>query len=228
MAKDHDDLIGKLPDELLGTIVSLLPTKDACRTQALSRGWRHIWRSALLSLDAGLSKKIVSRILSAHPGPIRRIAISMDPLPYRYHRCTGSQMVDDAGDARLDGCLRSRDDLASIQDLIVVHSHGSYCTDVFPSSVFQNALELRIARFGRCRLPSNLVVRFPLLQQLDSVTLTEEALSAMLAGCPRLESLQLQKNVGSDRLYISSPTLKSIGFSSRVRQEQVSDLLFHI
>lgn len=125
---------------------------------------------------------------------------------------------------RLDGCLRSRDDLASIQELILVHSHSSYCTDAFPSSVFQNALGLRMATFGRCRLPSNLVVDFPLLQQLtlDSVTLTEEALSAMLSGCPRLESLQLQENVGSGRLYISSPTLKSIGFCSPwVQREQV-------
>lgn len=81
-----------------------------------------------------------------------------------------------------------------------------------------------MATFGRCRLPSNLVVDFPLLQQLtlDSVTLTEEALSAMLSGCPRLESLQLQENVGSGRLYISSPTLKSIGFCSPwVQREQV-------
>jgi hypothetical protein len=58
-------------------------------------------------------------------------------------------------------------------------------------------------------------LNFPHLKQLTlyAVTITGDALQSMLAGCLCLESLMLQKNVGIGRLRISSPTLRSIGFS---------------
>jgi hypothetical protein len=85
---------------------------------------------------------------------------------------------------------------------------------VLPPSVFRLAPALRVASFTRCRLPANLVVDFPCLERLSlySVTLTEEALCAVLSGCPALKSLLLEKNVGFECLRISSPTLRSIGF----------------
>lgn len=57
---------------------------------------------------------------------------------------------------------------------------------------------------------------FPLLQQLTlyNVILTEEALSAVLSGCPALESLLLDNIVGSAIVRINSPALRSIGFSA--------------
>jgi hypothetical protein len=214
---------------VLGTIVSLLPTKDGCRTQALSRRWRHIWRSAPLNLAASrrgrngrLPDYNISKILSSHLGPVRRIhIIGIGPLWYR----TQWDVVNESGDTRVDSWVGSWDVVAGLEVLDLCYSyHGK----VLPPSVFRLAPALRVASFTRCRLPANLAVDFPCLERLSlySVTLTEEALCAMLSGCPALKSLLLEKNVGFECLRISSPTLRSIGFYYS-RAGKAQELVIH-
>ncbi|XBI74911.1 hypothetical protein VPH35_068358 [Triticum aestivum] len=198
----------------LSAVVSLLPAKDGCHTQALSRRWRHIWRSAPLNLDDGIPEKTVSGVLSGHLGPVRRVCFtSIAHRQYHYHHRTGHQIIDKNGDPRLDDWFRSRG-IAYIEELQLVYSYRSYGSDVLPISVFCRAHALRVATFGCCRLPPNLAVDFPFLQQLTlcNVTLTEEALSGLRAGSPALKSLLLANTVGSTSLRISSPALRSIGF----------------
>ncbi|CAL5091903.1 unnamed protein product [Urochloa decumbens] len=209
------DRISRLPDGILGDIVSFLPTKDGARTQLLSSRWRPIWRAAPLNLDLPAahthSKRIradeVSRILSAHQGPGRRFCTQLEYL--------------DPGDrsAALDRWLRCPA-LDKLQEL-EIHLHHSQPIPPpppLPASVLRRfSSTLRAASFGGCSLPEgsrgSSPLQFPLLKQLTllDVTISEASLSALLAACPVLESLLLTNIMGCSRFQIVSLSLRSIG-----------------
>ena len=73
------DYINNMPDEVLGEIISLLPTNEGARTQILARRWRPLWCSAPLNLDfrhVGWRRRqelgdYVSPILDSHLSPGR-------------------------------------------------------------------------------------------------------------------------------------------------------------
>jgi hypothetical protein len=204
------DIISRLPDEVLGTIISLLPTKAGARTQILSRRWCPLWRAAPLNLgvDRNLSgqdrKRIifVSKILSDHPGPARRFAVPGIRLRDRY--------------AKIDGWLRSRA-LTGLREIEFQYlMENPQLPYPLPPSVLRFAPTLCVADFGSCDFPREMapLFKFPCLKQLSLhyVIVLEDVLHSLLCGCPVLESLLLFGSVGFGRLRINSPTLRSISF----------------
>ena len=82
-----EDIISGLPDDVLSSIVSLLPVKEAARTAVLSSRWRRLWASNPLVLDdmdlllnnpshVGAVTATVSAALRAHPGPFRSVSLT--------------------------------------------------------------------------------------------------------------------------------------------------------
>nr|CAB3451764.1 unnamed protein product [Digitaria exilis] len=183
----------RLPDAILGDIVSLLPTRDGGRTRILSSRWRHIWRSAPLNVDTRGRPPLwrvipageISGILSSHLDPGRRFCIPMCSL------------VENGADptATLDGCRMP----------------------AVPPSARRFWPTLRVASFGACAFPDGdaggAPLNLPLLEQLSlmNVGISESSLHSMLAGCPALKSLVVTESIGScSRIRIASRTLRSV------------------
>jgi len=164
MGESSLDLISRLPDEVLGTVISLLPTKDGARTQAVSRRWRLLWRAAPLNLGAGsdLSRQdrkrvgIVSKILSKHPGPARRFALPYIRLRDRY--------------ARIGGWLRSRA-LTGLREIEFGYEiENPWLPYPLPPSVFRFAPTLCVASISYCDFPREMapLLKFPCLKLSSS------------------------------------------------------------
>ena len=212
------DLISLLPDDVLGTIISRLSTKDGARTQAISLRWLPLWRSAPLNLEVRFSlftdntKLIasVSKILSEHRGHARRLSLQF---------FNPNEEVPAGGwERKIDGWLRSQA-LDSVEELEFTYRH-------MPLSVFRFAPTLRVARFSDCNFPesvSRLSLNFPCLKQLTlcMVFITNDTLHIMLSGCTALESLELSQCYCIGGLSISSQTLRSLVFSTGPLSDRV-------
>ncbi|KAL6878458.1 hypothetical protein ACP4OV_012628 [Aristida adscensionis] len=208
--------ISSLPDDVLGNIVTRLPTKEGARTQVLSRRWRPLWRTAPLNLDPrtcdptdGIPIEEINGILSAHRAPCRRFSI---PDWYLSH--------DNRPTATLDGWLRNPT-LDHLQELEihVCPRWGLNPLPPLPVSVHRFSSTLRAALFGSCTFPHNgdgaMALRLPLLQRLtlEEVTISESSLHALLAGFPVMEILLLSCVRGCSHAQILSSSLRRIGVS---------------
>ena len=81
------DRSSDLLDGILGEIISLLPTKDGCRTQVLASRWRTLWRTAPLNLDCRQlsvddDSELPGAIISSHGRSVQRICIPACYLLY--------------------------------------------------------------------------------------------------------------------------------------------------
>uniref|UniRef100_A0ACD5XYV3 Uncharacterized protein n=4 Tax=Avena sativa TaxID=4498 RepID=A0ACD5XYV3_AVESA len=214
------DLISCLPDEILGSIISLLPIKCAVRTSLLSPRWRHLWRSAPLNLvvDRSLSGQehdriaIVSKILATHLGPARRLFLGTDGDDICLRRDLYAKFCGWFRSPALDG----------LEELEVTCFSNYYLyggtRPRLPPYVLRFAPTLRIVNIRGCDFPENTAVTallLPHLMQLKlyNVTISESAIQRLLAGCTVLESLELGRIHGLSSVRIISPTLRTVGVS---------------
>ena len=208
------DRISDLPDAILGEIISLLPTKDGCRTQVLASRWRTLWRTAPLNLDCRQlsvddDSELPGAIISSHEGSVQRICI---PACYLLDiPCT------------VAAWLTSRQ-FDKLQQLEFYHYYSdrlppraaSVPSPPMPISWFSSSLHT--ATLTRCHLADNLVqmLRLPVLKKLALVLvdLSVASLHSIIhSSCPALQRLVLVFGLGIHIpcLKIKSSHLVSIG-----------------
>ncbi|KAL6605828.1 hypothetical protein ACP70R_041481 [Stipagrostis hirtigluma subsp. patula] len=211
---DGIDRISRLPEAVLGEITSLLPTRDALRTQTLASRWRGLWLSSPLNLDHSslpaddeVQAGLITRILAAHPGPARRFSVRPSDLQDRL--------------AVVAAWLQSPA-LYNLQELEFCDRRVSPRwwdrKPSLPASTFRFSATLRVLTICQCSILDSTVETFhlPQLKQLSlvCVKISDGSLHGMIDGCPVLESLLLEESHGFSSVRINSRTLISIGISS--------------
>ncbi|CAL4961123.1 unnamed protein product [Urochloa decumbens] len=220
------DLISRLPDEVLGAIVTLLDTGEGARTAALSRRWRYIWRDfAPLNLDdesffsslcfGDERHPVISQIIAAHPGPARRLSLrSLALSPYISH---------------FDAWLRLPV-FDSIQELSL-HFPVSHYHPEMPASALRFA-SLRVLDINNCVFPAAGDCSSPIFPCLTHLSLrhvgiAEEHLHGIISNSPGIEAISLDTNFGYRRLCISLPRLRYLAISDRSfgEREKLSEVV---
>ena len=185
-----EDRISLLPDCVLGSIVSLLPVKNAAATMALSRRWRPLWPSLPLELDVDDHSpgtgRLISGALSSHGAatvPIRRFRADT------HKDETTRPWLQALEGRRVDGSL-----------VIRFAPDGPW--PVLPPYLLRastgggTGAALRRLELGWCALhprTTDGTPNFPSLVslRLSSVVIREAALHRLIAGCPSLRELRL-------------------------------------
>ncbi|KAF8727332.1 hypothetical protein HU200_018934 [Digitaria exilis] len=199
--RDH---ISKLPVEILGSILFLLPLKEAGRTTTLSKRWEKVFAGSPISLDdeqvvrrrVGRPPResvlhaervdVISRILSKHKGQVRRLRLSMTRFQ---------------GDGDGQGLATDAFDGRGVEELIV--------DSTYPIRFFSSP-PLRSVELINCNwLPTEPPVLPPVFAKLKEVSLravnfSTAAVYALLEQCVELESLLLSS------LYRSQAGMESI------------------
>ncbi|CAL5025793.1 unnamed protein product [Urochloa decumbens] len=222
-AQEGTDLISRLPDGVLGTIVGLLGTEEGARTAILSRRWRFIWRCAPINLDDRFSflctirkrLHVISQILAAHRGPARRLALTAPISSSNFSR------YDDWFPLPIFDTLQE----------LVLHFPSNPDHHEMPATALRFRC-LRVLDLDNCTFSASACTpSFPCLTYLSlrHVGITEELLHAMISNSPGIEHIMLDTNFGHHRLCLSLPRLRCLAVSvkcyNRVEQIELEDIL---
>ncbi|XP_023636920.1 F-box/LRR-repeat protein 25 isoform X2 [Capsella rubella] len=180
---DGVDSVSSLPDHILHSILSFVPSNIAIRTSALSKRWRHVWsESPYLSFDQlGLSPKSINETLSNYSATEITSFHLVTSLLSRIHfvnNWIGFAISHGAASLSLD----FRDSLVEDYKL--------------PDFFYTNSSveQLLIVSSGPVGLIPSCNVSWTSLKYLSLTCckLSDESFPKILSGCPMLESLKLQ------------------------------------
>ncbi|CAL5193406.1 unnamed protein product [Lathyrus oleraceus] len=209
---NQNDRISDLPSNVIDGILGNLRIRDQVRTSILSKKWRYMWTSAsqlcfdehffesfiLLDDDPEpVVSKIITDVLMIRNGPIHKFSI-----------CVSADCEFDISTEKLNMWIPFMSRNLTHLKLL------NYCTppdeNHMPDILF-SCKELTYFKFSSFNLsiPPNFRGFEKLLElHLECVEFDSSALENFMSGCPVLEKLNIGFRLGSNRLVISSPSLK--------------------
>lgn len=213
----YSNSLCNLPDEMLASILSLMPTKHAIRTSILSSRWRNLWKFAtnlqvncdhhrgMIDVDGHRippSASIIHFLSAIQSSKVFKLCFRRLSTCYS----TDRYVVDTLAKFSMD---------RQVEDVALAFS-SIFCSKL-PNNILQIAslIRLEIANCEICELSS--LVSLPSLKFLilDKMKISKGAVEQLIIKCPSLESLSLDV-VGLDKICINHPNLKSVVIFSNV------------
>ncbi|XP_016484993.1 F-box/LRR-repeat protein At3g26922-like [Nicotiana tabacum] len=176
------DLINKLPEHLLCSIISYLPTKEAIATSIFSKHWKFLWKSlSRLSLNLPQDQVLVDKILSSQVG--KNIEhFHMNHLPQDWSTSKNNMK-------RWINHLKNKKRLQGISLYCDKNNYRSY----LPRSIFHGRF-LQVVELKEYVLtdasPFEGCVNFKTLK-LIAIHLKDKTLNDIVRNCTSLENLSL-------------------------------------
>ncbi|XP_059663965.1 F-box protein At1g80960-like [Cornus florida] len=214
---DHDDLISNLPDQLLCSIISLLPAIDAVATSVLSRRWTYLWRF-VSRLDFDPAKEPTDLLDLCPPAIVLHTVFSQWGDNLNVFRITHGP-----AEWRFSGLLPELIDYLKnynrIEELELTRISDDYCSDedwnlenLVPAGVF-GCQTLRVLQLNNYKLIPESIAAFHgcvnlTTLKLNLVHLNPDSLFEIRSNCGSLENLSLCSCIGLDYLKIYDHKLK--------------------
>lgn len=184
----EQDRISLLPDCVLGSIVSLLPVKNAAATMALSRRWRPLWPSLPLELHIVDHSPNAGRVISS--------ALASNGA-VRIHRFLADTFKDETTLPWLQALEGRR-----VDGSLIIRFARNGPRPMLPQYLLRastgagTGAALRRLKLGWCMLHPRTTEApgtFPSLVvlHLTSVVIGDAGLHRLIAGCPALRELHL-------------------------------------
>ncbi|CAN7006117.1 unnamed protein product [Brassica rapa subsp. trilocularis] len=208
------DLISKLPEALLLSILSLLPAQDVASTMLLSKRWRFLWTSvprleyddSYQSIEYGRFSRFVDRFLFLHEAPV------IETLHFKLGKTCGGE------DIRV--WIRAADKFCVRELIFEIDSSSNDSPPILlPSSLYTGCRMLVTLKLNKVILEdTSSSIAFPSLKTLSLVSVEypgDEFVSSLLSSCPVLEDLHVEQRP-YDNVTIFTvrvPSLKSLVLS---------------
>ncbi|WVZ85754.1 hypothetical protein U9M48_032641 [Paspalum notatum var. saurae] len=179
------DLLSALPDGLLHAILSFVPAQQAVRTSALSRRWRHLWRTApCVNIDAA-EFGVGTVVRSSDSGFAQKLRQFEDFTNSLLFFRSGTESLDKFRLRVGNDCLRASDGDRWVRRGIMYRPQVlEVLTPGFRAKIFR--FPHLGAGAGSCRLKR---------LHLNGVRLDCHFAEQIKSGCPLLEELELRSCV---------------------------------
>ncbi|KAL6335309.1 hypothetical protein AAG906_029551 [Vitis piasezkii] len=209
MAEEQIDRISQLPDDILRSILSLLPTRDLARTNLVSKAWRKLFAFSSLPVLMFQSPDFlappgkdtdVSSFINAIDSylKLRQKDASLEKLRLHVHLNDVESLLDSWIDAALERKVKELD--------LYIQPRGRARRKPYrlPAKIFA-ATTITVLSLQRVIMEIYGDIDLPALRKLHlgEIQCDEQPIQKLISSCPLIDCLRIESCHGFEKLHVS-------------------------